>query len=259
MFKISWPTITVAVISIGIGVLDLVGLLESLPWLNSRIPTITLLVLGAIASYLTFERVNEAAHTEAVVQKGVNTILTSLEGVEVIHLRNLGEYYNFLATSVRGAEHSVVEYTGGFIISSGRTAHEHKELDNYRTAILTACKKGDRLRYREVVTFPAPERFERVKRTLSSNIRNYLVRYYYYDQQKGPPEMQFSIIDSQLLILGTHRGNNLPQEGETYLAIKHPLIVANFADFFDAIWQGGSDPDPVQGIILPEHRSTIPS
>lgn len=49
----------VAIVSLTIATLDLIGLLGAMPWLSERVPTITLLVLGIIAGYLGLERRNK--------------------------------------------------------------------------------------------------------------------------------------------------------------------------------------------------------
>lgn len=45
-----------AILSILIALTDLLGLIESIPWLSNRIPTISLLLLGIVAAYLILER-----------------------------------------------------------------------------------------------------------------------------------------------------------------------------------------------------------
>lgn len=48
--------LSAAILSVLIALMDFLGFLDSIPWLSERIPTISLLLLGIVVSYLSLER-----------------------------------------------------------------------------------------------------------------------------------------------------------------------------------------------------------
>jgi hypothetical protein len=50
------PLLTIGILSAFVPIADVAGLLDNVPWLEDRLPALTLLTAGAIAFYLAFER-----------------------------------------------------------------------------------------------------------------------------------------------------------------------------------------------------------
>ena len=78
----------IAIIAVSISVFDLFGMLDGLPWLANKLPTINLLIVSLVAGYLAIERSHTLAGIQASIVDGVDQIINSLNGVSVLHFSN---------------------------------------------------------------------------------------------------------------------------------------------------------------------------
>lgn len=251
-----------------VAVLDMLDALKD-TWLAGYVPHMTLLLLAALAVYLLEERREElgelrramAEHDETLIEslrvelRSANDVQTSglaglldlkgselvaaLEGVEVRPPIDQLGYYRYLADRVSAARDSIDDLTWGAVSAPTRSSKEEDAYKQYVTAMKDACEKSH-VRIREVFTFPSERRIERARELLANALlKTYYVRYFDVDHEDLPPLMQFTLIDRKEVVFGTHRGELRAAEGERYLAVMHPGIVALFADYFDTIWEAG--------------------
>ena len=73
------PLLTIGILSAFVPIVDLTGLLDNLPWLQDRLPALTLLTVGAIAFYLAFERATVWGEVTELKQL-ISAVGTSGEG-----------------------------------------------------------------------------------------------------------------------------------------------------------------------------------
>ncbi|MBW3572103.1 MAG: hypothetical protein KY467_13470 [Gemmatimonadetes bacterium] len=249
-----------------VAVLDMLDMLKGTV-LEGYVPHMTLLLLGTMALYLLEERREEheqlrtavAEHDEQLLHalraeistanlgqtqgferllnaKGTDLVM-ALKGVEVRPPMDPLEYYRYLAVRVTGAKASVDDLTWGAVSAPARNSDEEQAFKTYEASLTAACKGRNHIRIREVFTFPSAGRVERARKVLQDErAGTHYVRYFDVDHQRLPPLLQFTLIDRDEVIFGTHRGEVRGPHGEQYLAVRHPRIVALFADYFDNIW-----------------------
>ena len=225
-----------AVLSILISIADWLGLLDNVPFLAGRIPTLTLLVLGLIAGYLVLERRNKLDHIEKLSVTGVERIIHSLGGVDVRHFESTQELYEYVVKRMHEAKSTIDDTTWGSAERT-KTPAARKAHEKYVEAVSAVCSKKS-IVYREVMSLPPIEHLDRAESVLAKNLFGYHLGYYIYAQETLPPQFSFMIVDSEEVIIGFYRAPYLPSERELRLAIKHPQIVALFQDYFDTIWHG---------------------
>jgi hypothetical protein len=227
----------VAVFSILISTADWLGLLDNVPFLIGRIPTLTLLVLGLLAGYLVLERRNKLDRIEQLSVDGIERVIKALGGVDVREFTNTQELYEYVVKRMHEAKKSIDDTTWGSAERT-RTPASKKAHQKYVEAISTVCTKGRSIVYREVMSFPPIEHLDRAESMLAKSLYNYNLKYYMYERESLPPLFSFMIVDSEEVIIGFYRAPYLPTERERRLAIKHPKVVAIFQDYFDTIWKG---------------------
>ncbi|MBD3305452.1 hypothetical protein GF339_03665 [candidate division KSB3 bacterium] len=150
--------------------------------------------------------------------------------------------FEYVIHKMKSAEKSIDDLSWGLQQSMSRTKLQSVSSDKYyETRILCASKNN--IQYREVMTFPKETvygkvRLEVAEEMTEKNIDGYQLRYYDFLHENIPPLSNFLIIDSEEVILASHRGVVMPIEGETYLAINQKDIVDWFQDYYNAIWAG---------------------
>lgn len=249
----TWSAWVVAGISIIISLLDLIGVWSGIPFLAGRLPTITLLVLGIVAGYLALERrskLDKIDEIERQVKQGfINTqdalqealiSLRSHQGqARVTILKDVKEVYEYYARRITEAQQRIDDLTWGSMKTPERTPAVAQAVQKYLTSIVTASSR-ENMEYREVMTFPKDGvRFKRAEEMLARNIYGYNLKYYDIDHVNTPPLMQFLVVDGEEVVIAHYRGIYNRGGGETYLAIRHKVIVELFQDYFNAIWEGG--------------------
>ena len=223
-------------VSIVIAVLDLAGLLDTIPWITQRIPTITLLGIGFVASYLILERrgkIDEIANSlkqqEANISNLVSTsfsdTIRALDGVEV---KVYHEGYKFITDFQKRARTAkrIDDVTWGEDVppTSGQELKVYKSY--YDTMSKIASKPN--VVWREIIMFVQRSRFERVKPFLQADLLGYSVKFYDAISTEMPPRMTFTIVDGEEVFLSSQ---NLR------LTIRHLNIVDYFAQHYENLWQ----------------------
>jgi hypothetical protein len=223
-----------AIFSILVSVLDWFGLVSLPP---GAVSSLTLLGIGLVAGYLVLERRSKLDKIEQIVALGFDDLVLSISGSHVEVFKDYQQLYEYAARRMREAKKSVDDLTWGASFSTRRTESEERAFRKYMQAIVETASRRE-IRYREVMTFPNEERLKRAEGILSKNIYGYQLRYYEIEHQSTPPLLEFMVIDSEEVILASHRGKTLPIEGEPLIATRQPDIVRYFQDYYDAIWQG---------------------
>jgi len=232
----------VAGISVVISLGGLFGVFGALPILAEKLPSLSLLVLGIVAGYLAFERRTALDRINRLITEGFEEIRVSLRSGPIVVLKDSEEVYSHLARRIGEAQTSVDDLTWGDLVSTVQTQVQEVAFERYAAELQSAASR-ESLTYREVMTFPVEgklreERLTRVRRILAESPFGYALAYYKLDHVQAPPLMQFTIIDSEEVVITFYRGHNLPSKRETHLAIRDPHIALLFQDYFEAIWTG---------------------
>jgi len=229
-----------AAVSVIISILDLSGLLETIPVLAGRTSALSLLVLGIAVGYLAIERRSKLDRIEQRIIEGFDNTISSLKGAPVTFLGDSQQLFEYVIRRMRGAEKSVDDLSWGMIRTTRRTEVQARVFVRYEKARLAVASKSH-MQYREVLSFPETDvgklRLERAEQITGKEPHGYQLRYYDCPHKNVPPLPLFMIIDSEEVILAHHRGV-YSQQGETYLAIRHPDIAHWFQDYYNSIWQG---------------------
>jgi hypothetical protein len=222
---------TIAVSSL-VSLLDFFGFLDSIPWLKGRVPALTLLVLGLLASYILIERKSKLESISDQLQDlslantaSTRKIIESLAGVEVTTFNNLLSCLQYVNQQLRAAKIQIDD------LSWTPTVGKSDDLEaivsenaKYRERVIQAAK---RLPYREVFIFNRKDRIEKLINLLSENAAGYSCAY--FEETKDLPLLQFMIVDRQEVIV---------LSGDyTYLAFRHPQLVNLFVEYYEDIWK----------------------
>jgi hypothetical protein len=229
-----WAT---AIISVSIALLDFLGALDSIPWVSERIPTLTLLAVGLLASYIALERRNQLQimHKELVdavrklaqdQEKSTSSVIQSLHGVEVRTFTDGYELLSYVNKKVASSSKRIddVSWRPTFFSKNyGQTAQApNREFpDILRNTI-------QRTPYREILIFNKPGRKEKIYNVLKENLAGYSCAY--FDEQLQVPLFQFMIIDQEeVIIFGDLVSSSI--------SIRHPIIVESFGSYYEEAWQ----------------------
>jgi hypothetical protein len=253
----------VAILSILISTLDWLGLLDTIDSLSSKIPSITLLTLGLVATYLITERRRKLDKLEHLLVYGTDHVIRSLHGVSVKRFMNSRDVYEYVARRMHTAKESIDDLTWGFA-EEERTSASQAALEKYLQTLVKTCKKKKNLGYREVMSFPPVEHLSRAQAMLDRKLPNYSLRFYRSTQPM--PLVAFMVIDSSEVIVSFYRAPILPASGEIRFATTHPDIVAFFQDYYETIWKSAeilqegskSYPEKVRNIEM-FLKSLVPS
>jgi hypothetical protein len=227
-----------AAISIIIASLDLIGLLDASNWLAQRIPALTLLGIGFVASYLILERRNAldkiaislGEHDQEVLQaltSSSSRTIRALQGVEVRAFHDGADFISYFLDRARRANR-VDDMRWGTPVPPS-SAREREIYDSYSQVIAEVASRPDVV-WREVVMFIQKSPFERVKPLLLAHIPGYSVAYYSAVSNEAPPRMTFAIIDAEEVFLASYG---------LRLAIRHPDVVEYFLQHYEDIWKNG--------------------
>jgi hypothetical protein len=223
---------TIAVLSVAISLGDLLGVLDTIPWLVGRTSALTLLVVGFLAGYLVLERRSKLDKIERLVVEGVERTIVSLNGVETQAFTNPQEMYEYVRKRMWEAQESIDDLSWGQKTATSKMPLHEQALKKYIEAIPKICSKK-KIRYREVMIFSTMERLQRAEAMVAQDLQGYRLRYYDIPHQQMPPLLSFMLIDSAEVIIAFYRP---PYEDERRLAVKHPGIVRLFQDYYNVIW-----------------------
>lgn len=217
------------VVSALVAVLHLLGLLESIPWLTDRVPTITLLVLAILAGYLISQRVGEHEELGGIkdlISESAKITVASLSGVEAGTKLSTEEGREYAAKCYATTKRSV---DAAFLSPSVPPSSSDKIVDHALAKLL----KANKVNFRSITVFDK-RRWERTKSYLTDpGIQKYYVRYYDLSIIKLPL-MSFLIFDNREIIL---RYPYEPGEPAIYVSIKHAEIVQLFAAYYRSMWK----------------------
>jgi hypothetical protein len=241
--------VTTIAVSVLVSILDLLGVLDTIPWLAGRTSAITLLVVALVAGYIASERFGKLERIERSVISSTERILSSLSGVEARLFPTTEESFEHLAKSIVEAEHKI-DHAALAPPVSRRQPYARK----WEQAIARVLK-ANKVMYRYVTTLSTDTtRWGRVNRHLSNlDIQKYYVRYY-DASARTIPVLSFVLIDDREVIM---RYPYEPGQSETSLSIRHPDVAELFAAYYRSIW-GQAKPlnrDNIQEIMKQMDRS----
>jgi len=225
-----------AILSGLVSLLDFLGILDGIPWLSERIPTLTLLAAGLIAGYLVLERRNQlesmqrdtTRHIEELslaLSQSTITIIESLEGVELRKFESASDMMSYVNKRLLQARQQIDDLSWSPALGLEYGLHTTRELEaEYAERIARVSRK---IPYREVFSFNRPGRIEKLKKRLQENAPGYSCAYY---EDTQAPVLQFMIIDNDEVLI-------LSDQLQSKLAIKHPYIVKLFAEYYEEIWR----------------------
>ena len=221
-------------VSIVIAFLDFLGILDVNSWLVQRIPALTLLGIGSIASYLIFERRSKLdAISERVKQLDENVISTisrairSLDGVEVVVFDDGAKFLNYFLTRVQNAKR--IDDISWSVSDLIPTKQEMEDFSRYRDVVAEVASRADVI-WREIVIFVNKSRFEQIKRHLTDETPGYNVVFYDNPPSDTPLRISFAIVDNDEVFLAGQ---------EHRLVIRHPDVVKYFSQYYAKLWEHG--------------------
>jgi len=157
---------TVAILII-VSIADILGALDEVEWLSSRIPTIVLLFLSMWVGYWFSQKQNEnerAIRLEQIVSQSIG---------EIHVLKTTEEAFDYLAKRYEKAQHSIDQAA---IAPSISTSKAYSQYDQALRRIL----KNNQVKYRHV-TFLDSIRWKRIRIfLLDEKIEKYFARCYNY-------------------------------------------------------------------------------
>lgn len=224
-----------ASISIIIAVLDLVGVLDASSWVSQRIPALTLLAVGFVASYLIIERrgkLDELA-TSVDVHSGelreaidisFSQTVRALDGVEVRSFSDGASFVSHFIDRVQKAKR-VDDITWGE--DAPPTSGKESEVYQRYQRLVNEVSRKPNVIWREIVVFAHASRYQRIRQRIEANILGYNVAHYPRLSEKSPPRITFAIVDREEVFL-----SNFP----TGISVRHPDIVKLFVQYYEQLW-----------------------
>jgi hypothetical protein len=221
-----------------VSILDLLGLLQSLPWLAVRIPTLILLLVSMILGYLVVERRSKLEAIEALirtgrqetltsVEEGVDHIITSLRGVDVRLYEDRDEMFASIERGVKQAKRSID--TTHFVLSApkGETPSGQHYYDTFSKVV-----KGGKIKVRRIVLAQELAHLDWMRQMLAEFAGCPFFLGCYSHSFHAIPMINLLIIDGEKFWLGG---------GDSYeirtISAKHPLLIKLFQEHFDKLWR----------------------
>jgi hypothetical protein len=243
---VQWLELVLLTVTAGVGiviaVLDVSGLLDSGSWVIKRIPVITLLSVGFIASYLIIERRNkidkiatflQESHKEIVetISASSSQAIQALEGVEIQSYNSREEFARAFVHRIKRAKHIDDLVWSNY---SGKEPTSEKGAtmtQTYSVTVDQVLRKPDVV-WREIVIFTA-SRFARTEeRIMDQRIKGFNVGFFDEVEPSNAPRPSFMLVDNEDLFLF-----HLPNQLNLRLRIKHPTLVSYFAKYYEALWE----------------------
>jgi len=216
-----------------IAVADMFGLLDRFPWIQRRVPLLTLLLIGVLvggygATRDTVSRINADL---AMFRK--ETLSRLGGGVEAIQFADVAEVYRYAAGRIRSATVSVDDITWGSR-KNFKTENEKQAYSDYLAAMKEACAKGT-LAYREISNLVDQHYFGRAKAMVDGGYSTYHLGYH-DTLHNDVPMMSYMIIDRTEVVVGFLRAPTFSPAEKVFLSIKDPQIVEFFKGHYDELW-----------------------
>ncbi len=221
-----------AAVSLVIGVLDLTGLLDASSWIAQRVPSLTLIAVGLVASYLVFER-KVAQETLRAVTNSAERVIRSLDGVEVTVFGSGADCWTHMSERFRDARR-IDDVTWWGLVPRPRSRTDKDTWQKYQDTISKVARQPTVV-FREVASFRSmKDLVEREKeRLLDEGSVGYNLGYYKARESDDPPHQGFVVIDGEEVVIGHTRG-------QVWLSVKHPDIARWFSAYFEDLWEGAT-------------------
>lgn len=218
-------------VSLIIASLDLIGLLDASSWVAQRVPALTLLCVGFVASYLIIERRGKLDHMTSLFEQRTEAILKAV-GVEVVTYKSSSDLISAFAARIRRARR--VDDVTWMEEEDPWDGWSAKDLDTYeylQETVTEVSKKPDVI-WREVAMF-SPAGFKREKTRLldPDTTPGYKVAYFDRPSSVTPPRIGFAVIDSR-----EENAEVFLSSAKVRLKIRHPAVVDYFSQYFELIW-----------------------
>lgn len=226
---ILWAT---AISSVAIAALDFLGAIEGFPWISERIPTLILLVVGLLASYIALERrgklheLSEAINKLALGQeKSALSIMDSLQGVQVRKFETGYELLSYLNDTIANAKVQIDDISWR---STLRTQNYGSSAQSPNKQFPVVMREAvQRVPYREIMIFNKPGRKEKLQNLIVENMAGYSCVYFPEDTEI--PLLQFVVIDhNEVIVLGDIVSSSI--------SIRHPSVVKVFENYYEEAW-----------------------
>ena len=222
----------VVIAGLTISILDLSGLLAEVPWLVQRIPTITLLILAMIASYLGLERRKRLDELQENNQE-ILRLLSHLPENTVMKFRNSHEAINHLCQKAKEARESIEQ--ASIDKRRGTFQPAHAQFHEIKSSIIEASE----IDYRYL--FGVNERrIHNVSAWLDSSQGKFVAAGIAIPKE-SLGLLSFTIFDRQEVYVRSPYP--LGQTAE-YLSIRQPDIVNLFLEWFNFLWGVAKQLDP---------------
>lgn len=193
--------------------------------------TIVTLLIDIIARVQKAEIATSLGNREFEISlgKGIERIITSLQGVNVQLLEKREDAYLYLEKRIQQAKQSI-----DVTHSTPPTHKSHISNETYYKA-LSESVKINKVRLRRVLVASTPDHVEWVKDMINDFIGHPFFIGYYPKPSHYMPMIDFFIIDEEEVIMaGGER--SLSYDIKT-VVIKHPAFVKMLQEHFDTLWR----------------------
>lgn len=243
------------IVSVAIATLDVTGLIDSNSWIAQRVPALTLLAVGFIASYLIMERRNRidtlATSLETrskEIMEGItsasNRTINALNGVEVLSFANTADLVTYASSRFKKASR-IDDVTIGGAESQPRSSRDTTAYQDYQKTISEIAKRPDII-WREVTIFRSHDHFKREKeRILEPSSVGYSLAYYEPSIINIPSIRGFAVIDNEEVFFSYTAKS-------VWFSIRHPVVARYFSAYFEDIWKDARKLKQGQSIDLQE-------
>lgn len=226
-------------VSLAISVLDMLGLFDANAWIYEKIPSLTLLCVGFVASYLIFERkgkLEEISQSTAMQSKQIIQAVTKLaenvskENFDVSVYSHRAEFFTAFAKKVKFAK-QVDDLVWDNQPTEPLSQKDTLAMSDYASIVSEVRHKPDVV-WRELAVYNT----KRFKRSLSGITDKEMVGFNAACFEPPPPDsiprLSFMVIDNtDLFLFHVPGGENLR------LHITHPDIVKYFSAYYEALWK----------------------
>lgn len=212
-------------LSVLIASLDISGLLDSSNLLSQRIPSLTLLCAGFIASYLILERRGKI--------EDISTQLMQLtQGVEVIRFASDRDAITYYVKAFKNATKSIDQASIDIVRTQYSDAR--KQVNEIREKVIEL----DKVKFRYIATLYDQERLQRAKRhILDRESYNYFAGFYIKQDLFKPfneiPVFSFTILDDNEVFTRSPFEHG---EYSGYIVIRNQHVVKFFRDYYSKLW-----------------------
>jgi hypothetical protein len=236
-------TLTLGIFCIVIASLDIFDLFEDNHWISERIPPLTLLGIGAIATYLIIERKNKIDELHKIMQNQstdlpdkisavTDNIISAINGIKVNYFQSSNEMFRYASKRYSSAK-TIADVYGGGKPTKPRSQKDVEAYNNFHKTIDKIIKKEDVI-FRQVCYFEYRQQYENEKKRLIESNIGYNLGFYNYNSKSSPPKISFGLIDAEEIIFSNSRR-------KIWFSIKHPFIVKFFEEFFNDLWDRSTE------------------